>query len=63
VTYSSSNRSFSSQSIQCHNRILPAGTRVVGAKSPAENDRAVVLEGCDTRADLLPAEACSWLQL
>src|SRR2546428_12147890 len=52
TAYSSSNRSFSSQRIQCHNRILPAGTSVIGAKSQPKKGRAVVFEGCDTRADL-----------
>jgi hypothetical protein len=45
VTYSSSNRSFSSQSIQCHNRILPAGTRVVGAKSQPKTTGPLSLTG------------------
>jgi hypothetical protein len=45
VTYSSSNRSFSSQSIQCHNRILPAGTRVVGAKSQPKTTGPLSLRG------------------
>ena len=45
VTYSSSNRPFSSQSIQCHNRILPAGTRVVGAKSQPKTTGPLSLRG------------------